>query len=192
MLYIKHFLEFASDADMAEIDLNQTFPKQSRYHPLMNEAYPDLEIYIKRVESKLILKWLTDRLLDDGTTLEKTEVKSNTLLCTFKKDGCKLSCAIVDKAVKGGYVSVWFKENRTPWKTDRDFALAAFEFFKLEVRCSTGPWEDHLNEGSNEDLNERKHESKHESNDESAHEDSDKGGWIRFTIEGEKIVNWLT
>ncbi|MBL4680782.1 MAG: hypothetical protein JKY88_08680 [Pseudomonadales bacterium] len=154
----------------------------------MNEAYPDLEIYIKRVEPKLILKWLTDRLLDDGTTIEKTEVKSNTLLCTFKKNGRKLSCAIVDKAVKGGYVSVWFKENRTPWKTDRDFALAAFEFFKLEVRCSTGPWEDHLNEG----LHESSDESVNDSSDEGAHEDSDKGGWIRFTIEGEKIVNWLT
>jgi len=28
MLYIKYFLEFASDADMAEIDLNQTFPRE--------------------------------------------------------------------------------------------------------------------------------------------------------------------
>lgn len=162
----------------------------------MNEAYPDLEIYIKRVDPKEILNWLKDRFEQYGSTLKNTEIKSSTLLCTFMKDGRNASCAIVDKAAKGGYVSVWFKENQTPWRTDRDFALEAFEFFKQEVRCSTGPWEDtsekDASSSDNSDSDEESSSSIELSNDDDDNNDNDRGGWIRFTDEGEKIINWLT
>jgi hypothetical protein len=49
------------------------------------------------------------------------------------------------------------------WKTDRDCAIEAFEFFApREIRCSTGGWEG-----------------------------EDECGWFRITDDGIKTVNWL-
>ena len=133
----------------------------------MNDAYPDLEIYIKRVETLAIINWLSTCFEQVGKSLSETSKAKLSTSCLFSsasdEDNSQVSCVIMEKAAKGGFVSVWFKTNETPWRTDRELAVAAFDFFKEEVRCSTGPWEG-----------------------------NDEGGWIRFTNDGEQIVNWLT
>ncbi|MFT7687005.1 MAG: hypothetical protein ACI9FB_002353 [Candidatus Azotimanducaceae bacterium] len=133
----------------------------------MKEVYPDLEIYIKRVETISIIDWLTTCFKKVNKSLIETKNHKLSTTCLFSSGSSeedeKVTCVIMEKAAKGGFVSVWFKTNQTPWRTDREFALEAFDFFKAEVRCSTGPWE-----GGDED------------------------GWIRFTEDGEQIVNWLT
>ncbi len=118
------------------------------------DSFPDIEIYIKRVSVDDVLAWLRGVF----TEVEVLRTEPNTR--------CKIGamfCTISDQVAKGGYVSVWFESNETPWKTDRDCGRDAYQHFKVEVRCSTGGWEG-----------------------------EDDGGWFRFTEKGEQVVNWHT
>ena len=117
------------------------------------EKFPDIEIYLKRVETAAIVAWLE-------STFSKIEVIRSEPSTQCKIDG-EMRCTITEQVAKGGYCSVWFENNLTPWTTDRDCAVAAFTHFQCETRCSTGGWEG-----------------------------EDDGGWLRITEKGEQIVNW--
>ncbi|MCB1646302.1 MAG: hypothetical protein KDI36_12660 [Pseudomonadales bacterium] len=117
-------------------------------------AYPDIEIYLKRVPVEDILSWL-DGLIGICESTQRGE-KTEVILTD------NVPCTIFENAVKGGYTSVWFRENRSPWLTDEACAEVAFAHFGVEVRCSTGSWEG-----------------------------EDEQGWIRFTKDGRSVVNWL-
>ncbi|MBV1877261.1 MAG: hypothetical protein KUG79_06440 [Pseudomonadales bacterium] len=134
----------------------------------MNEPFPDLEIYLKGVSPEMALVWLQThfKLLD----LNKDK---NSHYCSLNSDQnsssdqSNMECLINAKAAKGGFISLWFKQNKTQWPTDKDCAEVAFDYFieqddQIEVRCSTGGWEG-----------------------------QDDGGWFRFTKEGQHQVNWL-
>jgi len=103
----------------------------------MDKKYPDLEIYIKRVEPEHVVRWLEERF-----ELLSTGSRPDCVVCTLKGiTGSLMECVIVLKAAKGGYTSVWFKSNDTMWNTDRDCGIDAFNFFTpREIRCSTGGW----------------------------------------------------
>jgi hypothetical protein len=121
--------------------------------------HPDIEIYIKRPSVEVVLDWLRERF-----QLGEVRKKGETLECHLQPND--LIVIIVPGAVKGGFTSVWFKHGLTPWATDVDCAREAFARFHLEVRCSTGPWqedEEHVEEG----------------------------GWLRLTSAGEQVVNWF-
>ena len=123
----------------------------------MNPAdgtFPDIEIYLKRPDMNALQAWLEENL---GPCQSRAKGDSTTL--TFITGQ---TCVIVENAVKGGYTSVWFKTNQTPWATDRDCALAAWQYFQQEVRCSNGGWDG-----------------------------NDEQGWRRFTAAGETVVNWF-
>lgn len=121
---------------------------------------PDIEIYIKRAELSEILAWLAQHfeIADQAPAGETTKV-------SLRYEGEPLTCTIFPGAAKGGYVSVWFEKNVTPWQNDAACAEDAFAFFDREVRCITGGW----STGS-----------------------EDTGGWFRYTNKGRSIVNWLT
>jgi hypothetical protein len=137
----------------------------------MSRRFPDLEIYIKRVDVEAVTAWLQSNF-----TLVRTETTSEHTVCHLQSndkpgkpglsDQADMQCVILQKAVKGGYVSVWFKQNNTAWDTDRDCAEQAYAYFSAlgdtEIRCSTGGW---LGE--------------------------DEGGWFRFTKDGIQTVNWF-
>lgn len=72
-----------------------------------------------------------------------------------------IECVVLERAAPGGFTSVWFKSANTPWDSDRACALDAFDYFGLEVRCSTGSW----------------------SGDEEA-------GWIAISSQGESEITW--
>lgn len=114
--------------------------------------FPDIEIYLKRVGTEDVLSWLEQAVgpFEIVRTAPSTRCKFPEMFCTITED-----------VAKGGYASVWFESNQTHWDTDRDCALAAFDQFKVEVRCSTGGWEG-----------------------------EDDGGWLRITDKGEQVVNW--
>jgi hypothetical protein len=114
-----------------------------------DDDFPDIEIYIKRPSLDALVSVGLVSHLTRGTTTE-------VLLLD------QTSCIIVENAVKGGYTSVWFKSNQTPWATDRDCALAAWSHFQIETRCSSGGWNG-----------------------------LDEQGWLRFTEAGETVVNWF-
>lgn len=119
----------------------------------MNQArYPDIEIYLKRVDTEQILAWLRQAVGEFEISKREPSIQIQF---------GDMACTIAENVAKGGYVSVWFKPNKTPWSTDRECALAAFAEFQVEIRCSTGGWEG-----------------------------EDDGGWLRITEKGEQVVNW--
>ncbi|MBO6702896.1 MAG: hypothetical protein JJ921_11175 [Pseudomonadales bacterium] len=126
----------------------------------MIERHPDIEIYIKRVPLEDLTQWLERRFevsdrKDIGETLK--------LSMTF--EGAPLTCTVFENAAKGGYTSISFEPNNTPWDDDEACANEAYELFQLEVRCITGGWT------TNAPV---------------------EGGWYRFTKDGRSVVNWLT
>jgi len=131
--------------------------------------FPDIEIYIQRVEVSALIDWLSTLM---GVTDVQQKGKSTVLTLEGSPtagtdindaDNKKpMICTIVPDAVKGKYTSVWITPNETDWMTDHQFARTAFEHFQLETRCSTGSWDG-----------------------------NDEEGWIRITPDGESIVNWL-
>lgn len=121
----------------------------------MSDRFPDIEIYIKRAPLADIVAWLTRRF-----TVTETRRRGDTIICELGHGAGE--CAIVENAVKGGFTSVWFKSPDTHWATDRDCALEAVEVLGVEVRCSTGSWQ----------------------------EQGDAPGWLRITPEGESPIHW--
>jgi hypothetical protein len=119
---------------------------------------PDIEIYLKKVPVDEILVWLREHFEVSGQT-----EKGDTLQLDLVFDGKTVNCTILEKAAHGGYTSVWFRANVTPWDDDEACARNAFEYFGAEVRCSRSGWQP---------------------------EEDDEGQWLRLTPKGESIVNW--
>ena len=119
-----------------------------------DDGFPDIEIYIKRPSLDALVAWIE---VSVGLVSHVTRGTTTEVLLLDQT-----SCIIVENAVKGGYTSVWFKSNQTPWATDRDCALAAWSHFQIETRCSSGGWNG-----------------------------LDEQGWLRFTEAGETVVNWF-
>lgn len=127
---------------------------------IVDGRYPDIEIYMRRIELPVLIEWLQSRL-----QVTQVEQKGKSTVLTLDEKNIKeppMICTIVADAVKGQFTSVWITPNKTPWLTDQDFAREAFKQFQLETRCSTGSWDG-----------------------------NDEQGWLRFTPNGESIVNWL-
>ena len=116
----------------------------------MSEAFPDIEIYIKDVAENALLEWLRSHF----------DIESGKQTITLTRGTEKTACLIVPDAAKGGYTSVWFKSNHTPWPTDIDCARDAHKFLNKEARCSTGSWE------------------------------NEEGGWLKINQQGETKVVW--
>ncbi len=121
---------------------------------------PDIEIYVKRAELAQIQDWLKQFF-----TIHESHPAGETQKLTLQYEQKSLCCTVFEKAAKGGYTSICFEPNHTPWETDEDCARQAFEFFDLETRCITGGW---------------------------SNGEADQGGWYRFTENGRSVVNWLT
>lgn len=121
---------------------------------IAEDGFPDIEIYIKRPTLEALITWIEAAM---GPVTHTTQGTSTDVLLPDQK-----RCIIVENAVKGGYTSVWFKSEQTPWATDRDCALAAWSYFNIETRCSSGGWDG-----------------------------LDEQGWLRFTDAGETVVNWF-
>ena len=124
------------------------------------EKHPDIEIYIKRVDLNDLLHWI-DRRFEMGEPQDVGE----TIKLKLTYDSKPCVCTIYENAAKGGYTSVMFEPNNTPWDTDEACAEEAFEAFHLEIRCITGGWTTQA---------------------------PAEGGWFRFTDKGRSVVNWLT
>ena len=125
----------------------------------MPELQPDIEIYIKRPAFGDLIRWL-ERYFQLNAV--NTEGAGKILDLGF--DDKTLQCLIIDKVTKGGYTSVWFKRNQTPWQDDLACAEDAHRVLQVESRCSVGGWD-----SSNKE----------------------KGGWYRLCNGEKSIVNWL-
>lgn len=127
----------------------------------MTDTQPDIEIYLKRPLIEDVVAWLSEHF-----EVTETHSTGDQHRLTLRYQGEPLTCMVFEKVAKGGYASIWFKSNNTPWATDEECASAAFDRLGIETRCSTGGWE--------------------------ADTEDDRGGWYRFTANGKSKVNWLT
>ena len=125
----------------------------------MTSQLADIEIYLKRVALTDIINWLSKyfEVLD-----QESESASQKIQLRF--NGEPLECTLLEGAASGGYTSLWFKDNHTPWPDDEACARDAFDHFKCEIRFANGSWDD----------------------------TGDEGGWIRLAEDGESVVNWKT
>lgn len=121
----------------------------------MSDRFPDIEIYLNRPVLADVIGWLDRRF-----GLLETRTRANTITCRLKQHD--IQCAIVENAAEGRFTSVWFKSPDTPWESDRDCALEAFDELGVEVRCSSGSWQD----------------------------DNDEPGWLEITRHGESTIDW--
>lgn len=128
----------------------------------MTSRFPDLEIYLKRVPANDIIEWL-NTVFDDVRVMTEPSSTPTQALSTKCIIQQTMACTISENVAKGGFTSVWFKTNETPWGNDHECAISAFEHFQIETRCSTGGWEG-----------------------------EDDGGWLRITDKGSQTVNWHT
>lgn len=126
----------------------------------MTDTSPDIEIYLKRVDQDALLTWLAQHF-----SVESQHAAGDTLKLQLIYQEQPLECTIVNNAARGGYSSLWFKQNITPWSDDEACARAAFETLGVEVRCSKGGW---------------------------LPGQEDEGAWLRFTDKGVSEVNWRT
>ncbi len=119
---------------------------------MSEDSYPDIEIYVKQVDQDEIQAWLSEHFTN--VTTESTASYAVTY------DDRISECLIVPDAARGGFASIWFKSNHTPWETDRDCARDAYRYFQREVRCSIGSWK------------------------------ADEDGWLRIDKNGETVIAW--
>ena len=122
----------------------------------MTSRFPDIEIYIKQASVDAIEAWLAGHFI-----ISNHHTKGNTTIYALNAD---IECVVVQQAATGGFTSVWFKSDATPWANDRACALDAFAHLALEVRCSDASWQ------------------------ESAADTT--GGWLRIDTFGETPIDW--
>ena len=101
----------------------------------MTEHQQDLEIYLKGPDWDSILDWLKNHF-----TIVSINRTSTGQVLDLLFENKPLQCLLVEQAVKGGYSSIWFKNNHTPWLNDLECANDAHSFLQIEIRCSVGNW----------------------------------------------------
>ena len=97
--------------------------------------FPDIEVYIKNIDLKRVKGWLD--LHFDAVTATATS-QNPVFKVTYQRQTAEIH--YVEKAARGQFSSLWFKQNHTPWPTDLDCATSAAEFLQTEIRCSDGSW----------------------------------------------------
>lgn len=122
----------------------------------MDTRYPDIEVYIRQPDAGDVIAWLDDRF-----GIANREKRGRTTTCRLTTG---IECVLVEDAVDGGFVSLWFKSEDTPWATDAECAREIFRALGLEVRCSRGSWD----EGR----------------------DGDEPGWLCISDAGESTISW--
>ncbi|WP_252109498.1 MULTISPECIES: hypothetical protein [unclassified Halomonas] len=101
----------------------------------MSERFPDIEVYLAKVEFEALNAWLFDTIKAPALRpAGKNKWKSQGL-----KDGAEVPVLLVENAADG-FASLWFDSAHTPWPTDQACATAAAPALGVEVRCSLGGW----------------------------------------------------
>ena len=105
---------------------------------MTNTRHPDLEIYIKNRSVAEIQAWLAQH------ASELSLVSTKGLIHTYKLEvGDACSEVLIHEKVAGkAWVSLWFKENITPWPQDLDCAHVAAKEMDTQIRCIASGWDD--------------------------------------------------
>ncbi len=97
----------------------------------------DIEIYLDSVPIEALETWLVTLF----NPVEEKSISGKTARYAAHYKGEEFTIVIVNR-VTGTFSSVWFNSPHTPWSSDIECAKAAYEYFKKEVRCVEGGWEE--------------------------------------------------
>ncbi|MBB3142300.1 hypothetical protein [Halomonas organivorans] len=100
------------------------------------ERYPDIEIYLARVEPDALNAWLGEAL--DAAPL--APAGKHRWRTRGRHGEAEIPVLLVDKAADG-FASLWLDSAESPWPTDAELARAAAKRLGCEVRCSLGGWQ---------------------------------------------------
>lgn len=100
-------------------------------------AYPDIEIYLKKINTENIIKWLNERFEQCEITKQARAITEAEV--TYNSQ--PIPVLIVEKA-QDGFTSVLFNSHRTPWASDKECAIEAFSAFDTEARCNAASWKE--------------------------------------------------
>ncbi|MCV6589785.1 MAG: hypothetical protein OIF57_12240 [Marinobacterium sp.] len=104
---------------------------------MTEQRHPDIEIYIKSRSVEQIETWL-------GTLGDVTRLNSKGLThdYTVLMDGQLVPVMLHEKVAGKAWLSLWFKENLTPWAQDLGCAHAAATAMETQIRCVAAGWND--------------------------------------------------
>lgn len=105
---------------------------------MTDTRHPDIEIYVKDRSLNAILDWLNSYSSEPSPVSSKGLI--HELEVTFPEG--RVGVMIHEKVAGKAWVSVWFKDNLTPWVKDLDCALAASQEMTTQVRCIAAGWDD--------------------------------------------------
>ena len=94
---------------------------------------PDLEVYIRVADSKLVVNWLSQRL----GRLQSIDAESDILVFRASPNGLRVT--ITNNVGNSGFVSVFISGRCDFWIDDRSFAHDAFAALSVETRFDAGP-----------------------------------------------------
>lgn len=104
---------------------------------MTEQHHPDIEIYIKSRTLEEIEAWLASL-----GSVQKVTSKGLTHDYQLTLNGQCMPIMVHEKVAGKAWLSLWFKENLTPWNQDLDCARAAAEAMGTQIRCVTSGWSD--------------------------------------------------
>ncbi|WP_251977470.1 hypothetical protein [Salinicola avicenniae] len=102
------------------------------------ERFPDIEIYLARLDADAIENWLQTALEDAELQLKRTG--KGIWRANATCGGRRVGIMLVERAADG-FASLWFDCDATPWPRDTDCARDAARALACEARCSLGGWQ---------------------------------------------------
>lgn len=99
------------------------------------ERFPDIEVYVKGIDTEALLAWLHATLHATLTPEGKGHWRGEGQ----GENGATIPCMIMEKAADG-FTSLSLDSDATPWPRDIDCARALHTSLGGEVRCSPGGW----------------------------------------------------
>lgn len=103
---------------------------------MTDTRHPDIEIYVKDRSVEQIKEWLASR--GEELTVHSTKGLIHELSLNFPEG--PVDVMIHEKVAGKAWVSVWFKNNTTPWEKDLDCAYSAAEEMATQIRCIASGW----------------------------------------------------
>ena len=127
---------------------------------------PDIEIYVKQADMKIISNWLDKHFSKLELPTQATHIfeKGKSIRAKVFYDDAYSELIITPQAAGKQFCSIWIKDNISPWENDEACARSFLEVADLEIRCSASGWQEQ--------------------------EDEQSAQWLMLTRTEEKLINW--
>ena len=99
----------------------------------------DIEIYIRDVKIDRLEAWLNERF--DAVELAPLE-RGKGFRGRLRHNGQPVGLFLFFQAGGKQFASLWFNSGHTPWASDLECAREAAGALGVEIRCSTGIWQE--------------------------------------------------